>query len=390
MILELHLIQNFAPSNLNRDEDGSPKDCIFGGLRRARISSQCLKRAIRRESNFHKLLEANGGSVRTRRLIVEIAKRIMSDGQDLEKITKTVSEIFKEGGIERPEKGEEGEKENTKLLFFMSEKTIDQMAQKVKEQWDNLVNAETKKEVIKELGELLANSVKSPDIALFGRMLEIDPKKPFGKINLGIDAASQVAHAISTHKVDFSFDYFTAVDDLLEEGQLGAGMIGITGFNSACFYRYANVNVEKLKENLQGDEDLTKATIQAYIRAAVEAIPTGKQNSFATHEKPSFVLAVLRDAGMCSLANAFVKPAKESNDTDLISASVAALERHWRKLADGYGDDSTKFVFNISNHELTDLQSSPANGGAAGENGSQMERLISNVVGAIKFKNTEA
>ena len=380
MILELHLIQNFAPSNLNRDQDGAPKDCLFGGSRRARISSQCIKRAIRRESNFHQLLEANGGSVRTRRLIVEIAKRIALDGRELEKITKTVSEIFKEGGIERPERGEEGEKENTKLLFFMSEKTIDEMAQKFKEQGNNLTNAETRKEMVKELGELLAKSIKSPDIALFGRMLEIDPKKPFGKLNLSVDASSQFAHAISTHKIESAFDYFTAVDDLLEEGQLGAGMIGITGFNSACFYRYSNVNIEKLKENLQDDEDLTRATIEAYIRAAVEAIPTGKQNSFATHEKPSFVLAVVRDSGMCSLANAFVKPAKEKSDKDLISVSVEALENHWRKLSDGYGDESQKFAFNVSNHDLVNLKDAQE---------TKLADLITKAVGAI-FGEREA
>jgi CRISPR system Cascade subunit CasC len=291
--------------------------------------------------------------VRTRRLIVEIAKRIASNEKEIEKVTKLVSEIFKEGGIERPEKGEEGEKENTKLLFFMNEKTIDEMAQKFKDRWDDLTNKETKDEVIKELGKLLAESIKSPDIALFGRMLEIDPKKPFGKFNLGVYAASQVAHAISTHSVRLEFDYFTAVDDLLEEGQLGAGMIGTTEFNSACFYRYLNVNTDLLKSNLQGDEELTRATVEAFVRAAVEAIPTGKQNS---HEKPSFVLAVARSGGMCSLANAFVKSARANENRDLISDSVEKLENHWRKLAEGYGDESAKFVFNISNHDLDYLK----------------------------------
>ena len=381
MILELHLIQNFAPSNLNRDENNAPKECLFGGSRRARISSQCFKRAIRQESNFHQLLEANGGSVRTRRLIVEIAKRIASDEKEIEKVTKLVSEIFKEGGIERPEKGEEGEKENTKLLFFMNEKTIDEMAQKFKDRWDNLTNKETKDDVIKELGKLLAESIKSPDIALFGRMLEIDPKKPFGKLNLGVYAASQVAHAISTHSVRLEFDYFTAVDDLLEEGQLGAGMIGTTEFNSACFYRYLNVNTDLLKSNLQGDEELTRATVEAFIRAAVEAIPTGKQNSFATHEKPSFVLAVVRDGGgMCSLANAFVKSAKAGERHDLISDSVEKLENHWRKLAEGYGDDSKKFAFNISNHDLDYLKDAQE---------TRIGDLIEKSVNAV-FSNREA
>ena len=56
MFVELHLLQNFAPSNLNRDDTGAPKDCEFGGYRRARISSQCLKRAIRTEFKNGQLL----------------------------------------------------------------------------------------------------------------------------------------------------------------------------------------------------------------------------------------------------------------------------------------------------------------------------------------------
>ena len=45
--IEVHLIQNFAPSNLNRDDTGQPKSATFGGCRRARISSQSGKRAAR-------------------------------------------------------------------------------------------------------------------------------------------------------------------------------------------------------------------------------------------------------------------------------------------------------------------------------------------------------
>ena len=42
MLIEIHMIQNHGPSNLNRDDLGAPKTCLFGGVTRARISSQCL------------------------------------------------------------------------------------------------------------------------------------------------------------------------------------------------------------------------------------------------------------------------------------------------------------------------------------------------------------
>ncbi len=382
MILELHLIQNFAPSNLNRSDTGSPKDCIFGGFRRARISSQCFKRAMRWESNFKQVLEGNGGSVRTRRLIVEIAKQIVTDEKDLKKATDIVSAVFKEGGIERPEKGDEGEKENTRLVFFMNEKTISEMAEQFKENWENLTNKETKDAVIKKLGELLAKSVKSPDIALFGRMLEIKPDKPFGKLNLGMEGSSQVAHAISTHKVGMEFDYFTAVDDLLEKGEVGAGMLGIVEFNSACFYRYLNVDVDLLGKNL-GDEDLTRATVEAFIRSAIEAIPTGKQNSFATHEKPNFVLAVVRDSGFCSLANSFETPAKEKEwdgesremREGLVRNSIEKLAKHWDSVAGVYGDNSkAKNCVKTADADLKNLKSADVG---------NLETLVSNTMNAI-------
>lgn len=359
MILELHIIQNFAPSNLNRSDTGAPKDCTFGGFRRARISSQCLKRAIRLDSSFQQVLAECGGSVRTRQLVVEIAKRIASHGITLEHATKVVSEVFKEGGIERPERGEDGEKGNTKLVIFMNQETITKMAETFKANWDDLSDKTKKMEVIDRLAHQLAESVKAPDIALFGRMLEIDSKKAFGKFNLGVLGSTQVAHAISTHKVGIDFDYFTAVDDLLGPGDIGAGMIGTVEFNSACFYRYLNVDVDLLKKNLQGDEELTKSTVEAFIRAAIDAIPTGKQNSFATHEKPSFVLAVISEAGKSSLANAFEKPARATESRSLVTASIEQLASHWESITGVYGDDS-KAKYCISTHpaELKNLSSS--------------------------------
>ena len=45
--LELHVIQSVPVACLNRDDLNSPKTAIFGGVQRARVSSQSWKRAIR-------------------------------------------------------------------------------------------------------------------------------------------------------------------------------------------------------------------------------------------------------------------------------------------------------------------------------------------------------
>jgi CRISPR system Cascade subunit CasC len=173
---------------------------------------------------------------------------------------------------------------------------------------------------------------RAADLALFGRMLADLPEK-------NIDAASQMAHAISTHQVTIDFDYYTAVDDLKPEDTAGADMIGTVEFNSACFYRYANVNVDQLLANLNNDTELAQKTLKAFVRACIEAVPTGKQNSFAAHNPPSFVFSVVRKRKAWSLANAFVRPVRPDGAGDLIQNSIRALDRYWRDLTGMYGED---------------------------------------------------
>ncbi len=328
MIVELHILQNFAPSNLNRDDTNSPKECQFGGYRRARISSQCIKRAIRTSSVFEREVESRGG-IRTKKLIPELAKRLKG-GED-GALTATISKVFDEGGVSSDADG------RTDLIFFMDEAAIADIVDVLKVNLSGLEKDDkaSKDRIISALADILASKVKVPDIALFGRMLAIKPDKPLGKKNLNVDAACQVAHAISTHKVGVEFDFYTAVDDLQPEGETGgAGMIGDIEFNSACYYRYANINMEQLKANLGGDGKLAGKTIEAFIRAAVAAVPTGKQTSFAAQNPADFVLAVVRDSGTWSLANAFSRPVKDGGD--LMTDSIDALVKYWGRLNTAY------------------------------------------------------
>jgi CRISPR system Cascade subunit CasC len=393
MILELHIIQNFAPSNLNRNDTGAPKDCIFGGSRRARISSQCFKRAMREHFKSSELLAKNEVGFRSKRLHEEIARKLKdsnfeNDGYGIEAIL-TMSGIY---NVEQLQKADEENVDAPEIwtgksesLAFLGKDSIERIAELIKQNPEKVqaaadlfrkyredkrkgkdykgsISKDDKKDirnkVKKALGNDLANEIekcldgsRAADLALFGRMLADLPDK-------NVYASSQVAHSISTHKTGVEFDFYTAVDDLKPEDTAGADMLGTVEFNSACFYRYANVNVEKLRVNLQGDEDLTRATVEAYIRAAAFAIPTGKQNSFATHEKPSFVLATVSDAGKCSLANAFEKAVKaeewsaEKNEKreGLVLNSIEKLSAHYGKLNKIYGD-TTKSKFFVTTNE---------------------------------------
>lgn len=342
LFIEFHLIQNFAPSNLNRDDVGAPKDAMFGGHRRARISSQCLKRAIRLHGNQTGGIPVANQSVRTRRLKTLLVEQLESLGhQDAGSRVE-----FALDGLKLPITNEK-----TECLLFLGTKEVEGLAQVIHDNWDELEPVPTtdgkksKKEakaavpdaVVKKAKAIL-NGQKAVDVALFGRMLADLPE-------VNQEAACQVAHALSTHRVEREFDYFTAVDDRGAVEETGAGMIGQVEFNSATFYRYAVVDVAKLKANLQGDQDLTLESLMTFTEAIARSIPTGKQNSFAAHNPPSFVGVTLRHKSPLNLANAFEEPVWGQAQAGLTTQSVQRLAEYDTKLAVVYGDERDTWAF---------------------------------------------
>ena len=178
---------------------------------------------------------------------------------------------------------------------------------------------------------------------------------------LNVDAACQVAHALSTHRVAPEFDYYTAVDDLNREDETGAGMLGTQEFNSACFYRYANIDLDQLQKNLQGDRELALAGTRAFLESFIMSIPKAKQNSTAAQSLPSFVMIVVRNKGLASLVNAFARPV-DGRKEGLLVNSVEALTDYWGKLRGMYGDNGIKSAFyaSIEDGGLDTLNSSGA------------------------------
>lgn len=344
MIIELHILQNFAPANLNRDDTGSPKDCVFGGHRRARISSQCFKRAIRTEFTAPGLLTQANLSERTKRIVEEIAKRLnargSTRGQPEATARAVATALLNEIGLKVVKE------DKSEYLLFLAESEINATVEIADRYWDVLRTAAEQAQTQAQAGtrgkvDALPKEIKvellrrldggrAADLALFGRMIANLPDK-------NVEAACQVAHAISTNKVDVEFDFYTAVDDLKPDDTAGADMLGTVEFNSACFYRYANVDTRQLLTNLGGDVELARSTLNAFLCASVAAIPTGKQNSMAAHNPPSLVLIVARDRGQWNLANAFLKPVRPQGDVDLVQGSIAALDSYWEKLAEMYG-----------------------------------------------------
>ncbi len=373
MKIELHILQNFAPSNLNRDDTGAPKDCELGGYRRGRISSQCLKRAVRDAFKTEGLFDATELGVRTKRLVDNVAKHLFEvHGRELQLARAMVSASLPGAGLKV--KDAEGDAKSEYLLFLPS-RHIERIAKLLDEHWDELLPLvgdppsdqeesapkKTKKskksakqqafpkDIGKELMAIFEDASATPDLALFGRMIADKPK-------WNVEAACQVAHAISTNRLVMDFDFYTAVDDLRPEDTTGSDMMGTVQFSSSCFYRYAVLDVEQLARNLGDDGDLTRRTIGAWLRASVIAIPTGKQNSMAAHNPPSFVLATLRTAGApISLANAFTQPVRPDTGRDLVSASIDALNSYLGKVTRMYGVEGIEAHF-VADREVPESQ----------------------------------
>jgi CRISPR system Cascade subunit CasC len=328
MFIELHMIQNFAPANLNRDDTNNPKDCEFGGVRRARISSQCIKRAIRTSPVFAETTEVENGK-RTKWLVDLLQKRLADAGKSKEEAAPVLTAFVPQFASKFDKDGAK-----TAVLLYVSEAEIQSIVQALLESWEDLSDDKAVKQVAKALVKAHKGQTSAPDIALFGRMLAEKPE-------LNLDAACQVAHAISTHRVTMEMDFFTAVDDLNPEDTAGAGMMGFTGYDSACFYRYARIDWTQLLGNLNDDADLALRTVEGFLRAAVAAVPSGKQNSFAANNPPSLILAVVRRDGMgWSLSNAFERPVRPSRDGGLVAPSVAALDAYWGQLCQVYGGNT--------------------------------------------------
>lgn len=360
-LIEIHALQNFAPSNLNRDDTGAPKDALFGGTRRARVSSQCLKRAVRQ--HFTGLVEqhvltSNDVALRTKRMLDAITKSLVEKGHPEAEATKKTRQAL--AAIELSVK-EDGKSE---YLLFLGQREIASIASTIDEKWNSITAADApptegkkagkaKKQAaqtadpeLKKALDKVFDGGKAVDVALFGRMLADMPEK-------NQNAACQVAHAISTHAVEREFDFYTAVDDLKPEDTAGADMMGTVEFNSACFYRYAMVDWEKLVQNLQGDKELAEKGLQAFLEGFVVAEPTGKQNTFAAHNPPEFVaVSVRHNIAPRNLANAFETAIRVRKDESITKESATKLVGKAKMLALAFGESGETFVLNLVDTDL--------------------------------------
>jgi CRISPR system Cascade subunit CasC len=316
--LQLHLLTFYPPANLNRDDTGRPKTATVGGVPRLRISSQALKRAWRTSAVFAERLHEFRGK-RTQRFGENIENRLQDKGVEPKRALQIARDIAQHFGTLKPE-SDRAPARTEQLAFISPEEQTAALALA-----DRIAAGEA---IEPSVEKLLRRTDTAADIAMFGRMLAENPA-------YNREAAVQVAHAITTHRVTVEDDYYTAIDDLkTPEEDAGAGFISELGFGSGIFYLYACVDTGLLVKNLGGERGLAADACAALAEAAATVSPKGKQPSFAARARAHYVLAEFGSPQPRTLAGAFIKPV---DDADLATASVKELEEWRSKLDRAYG-----------------------------------------------------
>lgn len=367
--LELHIIQSVPVACLNRDDLNSPKTAVFGGVQRARVSSQSWKRAIRDKAK--EIASENSSNHfkgnRTKRFVSSMVKRLQNNhfsqpvstylAEQVANIvenldTKTDSEGFK----------------RIKTIVFFSDAEYDSIVGSITDSKDVKDNIDELEDTLSKLSKIADNkdnkdefvkltkkteaiykkmkidkkeiikAIKTAhledgaDIAIFGRMVASHP-------DLKVEGASMFSHALSTHKVDNEIDFFSAVDDLQQKEESGAGMTGTLEFNSATYYRFAALDLDMLS-NEAHLADLTleqrQDVVKTFVEATIKAMPTARKTTMNSNTMPDFVLCIVREKGHpIQLINAFEKPVRSSDG--YILKSMELLKAEHQKLSSVWG-----------------------------------------------------
>ena len=306
LYVDFHILQTVPPSCINRDDTGSPKTAVYGGVLRARVSSQAWKHAMR--AAFAENAQLDVGK-RTKKAAELVKAQILALAPELD-ADKLAKKALENAGIKSDDKG-------TKALFFMD----------------------------------ALKAAPSMDMALFGRMVADDP-------SLNYDAAAQVAHSISTHAVQNEYDYFTAVDDCQAEDNAGAGHLGTVEYNSSTLYRYATVNVMELAGQLGTAQ--AAETVRAFGEAFLFSMPTGKQNTFANRTLPDAVYVTLREDQPVNLCGAFERAVPRSAQ-GYAAPSKAALAQYAQQMYSSFAEaPAQSFTVGSGLEELAPAQTAKA------------------------------
>lgn len=326
-IVEFHILQSFPVSCLNRDDVGSPKTALIGGVPRARVSSQCWKRAIRLA-----MRDFSGVSLamRTKYVYDKIYEACIAKGATEKQAKKCAYFKVKKDKKEKTEaentETEHDSEKKSETLLFITAQEIDEIAEAYKDgDWKP---AKDPLSILKKERKNAA-SLDGMDIALFGRMMADAP-------NLNVEAAASFSHAISTHKAANEIDFFTAVDDLQKEGETGSAHMGSLEYNSATYYRYIQLDLGQLYENLgRPDDTLMANAVEAFAKALFIAVPIARQKTQSGYASWDYARILIRKGQGVQLS--FETPVRRNSDGGYLQPSIDAVRNQLEKREEQYG-----------------------------------------------------
>lgn len=341
--IEFHILQSFPVTCLNRDDVGAPKTAVVGGVTRARVSSQCWKRAVRMA------MQDVGGVQLAKRtklignLIGDACKKLGADDASARKCGLSVESIFskearkkledakKNGGslFDKPDvPADDSEDSKSDTLIFMGQKEIESLASEFKknafdyEKVFPLSEKKPEKILEKLIGKAqfaLTDELDGLDIALFGRMIAQAP-------SLDVEAAASFSHAISTHKVTNQIEFFTALDDFSEAQ--GSAHMGTLEFNAATYYRYISLDLGQLYETMGNSDAFFPQAIEAFIKALYLAVPSARQTTQAGCCTWDYAKVLVRKGQGVQLS--FETPVK-ARDGGYLQSSIEELQKQLAK-----------------------------------------------------------
>jgi len=318
--INIHTLISHPSSMMNRDDSGLQKTAVFGGSVRSRISSQCLKRSIRQSDIYTQAVEEK--SIRTNKFdeLLQLCISLMPETDE-----KLIEDVLLNLGSKVKKEKDKETGETQRYFDAVQPYALGAIREAI-----NMVEAGTD---LKELKKTV--HIPTFDVALSGRMDASCPDR-------NVEAAMSVAHSLTTHSADIEVDWFTACDDLAEQG---SGHIGTTEFSSGVFYRYASINVDLLAKNVKATPADVEPIINTMVRCFAQVSPSAKQKVFAAHNQADFVMVTQSDQPL-SLANAFRKPVQ--NTGEVMEESIAALVQHYEKLKSAYELESDAVAMDLT------------------------------------------
>lgn len=372
--IQIHTLHTYPAALINRDDAGLAKRLPLGNAMRTRISSQCLKRHWRTADDRFALSElAVPMAIRSRGTLELIRTRIVEGGV-AETLAQAAVEALRNGGLVdkagKEVKGDDALKTGQAVLMgkaeidYLVQRCIESVSASADETAVRTTVAKMLKEEKRNIEALKHGS--GMESALFGRMVTSD-------VLASRDAAVYVAHAFTVHEAQVENDYFTVVDDLLQEsGELGSAGIFDTELASGLYYGYVVVDVRQLVENLEGIEpkdcfaattprekrELAGKVVEHLLHLIATVSPGAKRGSTAPFDWAKLMLVEVGDWQPRSLAGAFhdAMPLSSKDGRPIRERAVVSLSGEIAKMDAAYGAILTRRVMALDPVEIPNAQ----------------------------------